>query len=124
MARVLVVDDECQMRELLRQALERHGHVVDEAGDGKEALQHFAEQRPDIVLTDLVMPGKEGIETIQALRRQSPTMPIIAMSGGGRVGPDEYLSLAGLLGANRTFAKPFRLEEILTAVRELTAKTT
>jgi len=124
MARVLVVDDEYQMRDLLCQALERRGHTVDQAADGRQALQHLAEHQPDLVITDLVMPEMEGIETIQAFRRKCPALPIIAISGGGRVDPDNYLSMAGQIGANRTFAKPFRLEEILTAVRELTEKTT
>jgi CheY-like chemotaxis protein len=112
------------MRELLCQALERRGHTVDQAGDGRQALQRLAEHQPDLVITDLVMPDMEGIETIQALRRKHPKLPIIAISGGGRVDPENYLSIAGQIGANRTFAKPFRLEDILTAVRELTEKTT
>jgi len=123
MAKILVVDDEFQMRRLLRLALERHGHTVDEAADGSEALRRFAERQPDLVITDLVMPEKEGIETIQALRRKCPAIPIIAISGGGRVGPENYLSMAGQMGANRSFAKPFSLEEILTAVQELTSET-
>ena len=124
MARVLVVDDESTMREMLREALERRGHTADEAADGREALQRLAEHKPDLVITDLVMPEMEGIELIQAFRRKCPEIPIIAISGGGRVGPENYLSMAGQIGANRIFAKPFRLEEILTAVRELTAKST
>jgi len=112
------------MRQMLRETLERRGHIVDEAADGREALQRLTEHQPDLVITDLVMPEMEGIETIQALRRKCPTIPIIAISGGGRVGPENYLSLAEQIGANRTFAKPFRLDEILTAVRELTAKIT
>lgn len=124
MARVLVVDDESQMREVLGQALTRRGHTVDQAADGRQALQRLAEHQPDLVITDLVMPEMEGIETIQALRRKCPALPIIAISGGGRVDPENYLSMAGQIGANRTFAKPFSLEEILTAVRELTEKST
>ena len=124
MARVLVVDDESQMRELLCQALEGRGHTVDQAADGREALRRFAQQQPDLVITDLVMPEMEGIETIQALRRKCPAIPIIAISGGGRVEPENYLAIAGQIGADRTFAKPFRLEEILTAVQELTTKAT
>jgi len=124
MARVLVVDDESQMREVLCQALKRRGHSVDQAADGHQALQRLAEYQPDLVITDLVMPEMEGIETIQALRRKCPAIPIIAISGGGRLEPENYLSMAELIGADRTFAKPFRLEEILTAVRELTEKTT
>jgi CheY-like chemotaxis protein len=120
MARVLVVDDESQLRQLLCQALERRDHTVDQAADGREALQRLAEHQPDLVITDLVMPGMEGIETIQALRRRCPALPIIAISGGGRIDPENYLAIAGQMGANRTFAKPFRLEEILASVRELT----
>jgi CheY-like chemotaxis protein len=124
MARVLIVDDESQMRELLCQALESRGHTVDQAADGRQALQRLAEHQPDLVITDLVMPEMEGIETIQAFRRKCPAIPMIAISGGGRLGPDSYLSMAGQIGANRTFEKPFRMEEILTAVRELTEKRT
>jgi CheY-like chemotaxis protein len=124
MARILVVDDESQMRELLCQALEKRGHTVDQAADGRQAMQRLTEQQPDLVITDLVMPEMEGIETIQAFRRRCPGLPMIAISGGGRLGPDNYLSMAGQIGANRTFEKPFRMEEILTAVRELTEKRT
>jgi CheY-like chemotaxis protein len=85
-------------------------------------MQRLTEQQPDLVITDLVMPEMEGIETIQAFRRRCPALPMIAISGGGRLGPDNYLSMAGQIGANRTFEKPFRMEEILTAVRELTEK--
>jgi CheY-like chemotaxis protein len=95
MARVLVVDDESTMRQMLRQALERRGHTVDEAADGRQAMQRLAEHQPDPVFTDLVMPEMEGIETIQALRRKCPGIPIIAISGGGRLGPEDYLSMAG-----------------------------
>jgi CheY-like chemotaxis protein len=122
MARVLVVDDESQMRGVLRQALERHGHTVEEAADGRQALQHLAQHQPDLVITDLVMPEMEGIELIQAIRRKCPAIPVIAISGGGHVEPGNYLSIASHIGANRTFAKPFRLEEILTAVEELTGQ--
>ena len=123
MARVLVVDDVSEMRQVLRQALESRGYTVDEAADGREALLRFAQQQPDLVITDLIMPEQEGIETIQALRQECPTIPIIAMSGGGRVQPDSYLSMAEQMGADRTFAKPFHLGEILAAVGELIAKT-
>jgi CheY-like chemotaxis protein len=122
MASVLVADDEFEMRQMLREALERRGYTVDEAADGRETLLRFAQQQPDLVITDLIMPEREGIETIRTLRKECPTIPIIAISCGGRVAPDDYLSLAGQMGADRTFAKPFRLDEILNAVRELTTK--
>jgi CheY-like chemotaxis protein len=120
-ARILVIDDEVQMRRMLREALVRHGHAVDEAMDGLQALVRFAEQQPDLVITDIIMPEREGIETIQTFRGKCPTIPIIAVSGGGRRGPGGYLSTALELGANRAFRKPFRIEEVLTAVDELIA---
>jgi len=109
------------MRDMLRQALQRRGHTVDEAADGREALRRFEEHQPDVVITDLVMPGMEGIETIQVMHKLHPDLPIIAISGGGRLGPDGYLAIAAQIGAKRTFAKPFRLEDVATAVQELTA---
>jgi len=121
MARILVVDDDVQMRRLLREALTRARHTVDEAVDGLHALSRFAESHPDLVIVDLIMPEREGIETIQALRRGSPALPIIAISGGGRSSPESYLSIAIGVGANRAYRKPFRLEDILAAVNDLTA---
>ena len=120
MSRVLIIDDDAQMRRLLHQALSRRGHIVDEAVDGLHALHRFAENPSDLVITDLIMPEREGIETIQELRRKCPKLPIIAISGGGRQGPEYYLSLAVAMGASCSFSKPFRIEEILTAVQELT----
>jgi DNA-binding NtrC family response regulator len=121
MARVLVIDDEPQMRSLLCQALQMHGHEVEQAADGREALRHYAKQPPDLLITDLIMPGMEGIETILAFHRQWPAIPIIAISGGGRIGPEDYLSMAVQMGASRAFAKPFPLEAMIAAVGELTA---
>jgi CheY-like chemotaxis protein len=124
MARILIVDDEPQMRRLLREALERAGYSVDEACDGLLALVRFAEHQPDLVITDLIMPQREGLETIQTLRRKCPKVPIIAISGGGRESSSGYLTIAATFGANRVFAKPFRVEELLSAVAELTAQAT
>ena len=120
MARVLVVDDEPQMRSLLCQALEMHGYLVDQASDGREALRCLADQPPDLLITDLIMPGMEGIETILTFHRRWPALPIIAISGGGRIGPEDYLDMAVQMGASRAFAKPFRLEEIIAAANALT----
>lgn len=120
MSRVLIIDDDAQMRRLLHQALSRRGHIVDEAVDGLHALHRFAEKPSDLVITDIIMPEREGIETIRELRHKCPELPIIAISGGGREGPQNYLSLALAMGASRSFSKPFRIEEILTAVQELT----
>jgi DNA-binding response OmpR family regulator len=116
MAHILVVDDEPLLRRTLRTILERAGHVVDEAGDGNQALRAFAAERPDLVITDIVMPDREGIETIAQLRGENPGVPIIAMSGGGSAGSTLFLELARQLGATRTLNKPIRQAELLAAV--------
>jgi CheY-like chemotaxis protein len=120
-AKILIIDDELQMRRMLREALARQGHVVDDAVDGLQALSRFAERQPDLVITDIIMPEREGLETIQALRRRCPTIPIIAVSGGDSRGPEFHLSAALAIGVNRAFRKPFRVEDVLKAVEELTA---
>ena len=121
MALILVVDDEPLMRRTLRTALERAGHQVEEAQDGNEGLRLFREHKPDLVLTDIVMPDREGVETIQAMRALDPEMPIVAMSGGGSVGPELFLDLAQRLGATRTIAKPIRNAELTALVDECLA---
>ncbi len=119
MARILVIDDDPQLRRLLRRYFERHHHAVAEAADGNEGLARFHESGADIIITDLIMPGKEGMETILELRRNNPDVKVIAMSGGGRVAPAGYLKLAKGIGASRVFSKPFELAELHQAVEEL-----
>ena len=119
MARVLVVDDESSVRRLLRIVLERNGHDVDEAIDGNAAMKRIRTDPPDLIITDLIMPEKEGIETIMELRRDFPNLKIIAISGGGVIGALDYLKMATIVGAHRTFEKPFQMGELLQAVREL-----
>ncbi len=121
MAVVLVIDDDQEIRRLLRRILERAGHGVQEAGSGLEGIQKYRSDPADLVITDIVMPEKEGLETIQELRRDFPDAKIIAMSGGGRIGPKGYLKLAEKLGAARAFSKPFDRMEMVTAVDELLA---
>lgn len=118
MALILVVDDEPLMRRTLRAGLEAAGHQVEEAEDGNEALKKFTELKPDLVVTDIVMPDREGVETIGAMRRLAPDAPIIAMSGGGSVGGTLFLELAEQLGATRTVAKPIRNADLLRLVDE------
>lgn len=122
MAAILIIDDDAQMRRLLREALLRAGHTVQEAADGQQALHCVSDQVPDLVITDLVMPEQEGIETIRYLHSHHPALPIIAISGGGRLGPQNYLPIAAEIGAARCYAKPFRVGEIIDSVRELTRK--
>lgn len=119
MARILIIDDDVQTLNMLRQMLEREGYEVMDAPDGKEGLKRYRENPTDLIITDLIMPEKEGIETIRELRRDFPDIKIIAMSGGGRVVPGDYLHMARMLGAQHTFAKPIEREELLAAVREL-----
>ena len=117
--RILVIDDESGFRKLFIQKLAGKGYEIIEACDGKEGLKLYHETRPDLVITDLVMPEKEGIETITELKREFPNVKIIAVSGGGRNVPDAYLNIAKSLGAERIFHKPIDWPEMIKAVREL-----
>jgi DNA-binding response OmpR family regulator len=119
---VLVIDDEQLIRLQVRTALETEGFVVHEAANGNEGLTRIALVVPDVVITDILMPDKEGIETILELRRRYPTIRIIAISGGGRTGNKDFLRTAKHLGADRTLAKPFALGALLRLVREVLAE--
>lgn len=119
MTRIVVVDDEAAIRALLRTMLEEAGHDVELASSGREAVHVLSERPADMVITDIVMPDMEGLELIRRLVRMFPDLAIIAISGAGRAGPVDYLQMATLLGAQRTFAKPFRLNRLMTAVEEL-----
>jgi DNA-binding response OmpR family regulator len=114
-----VIDDDPQIREMLGQLLERAEYEVLVAPDGKEALKLHQANPAHLIITDIVMPEKEGLETIMEFRRNFPTVKIIAISGGGRIGPAEYLHSAILLGAHRTLSKPFEVQELLNAIQEL-----
>ena len=103
------------MSEMLR----LEGHEVTVAENGKEAVHHVLNQFFDLVITDLIMPEKEGLETIADIRRQTSEMPIIAISGGGRVGPNDYLETARFIGANATLAKPFARKELMNTIDSL-----
>lgn len=119
MRRVLVVDDDDQVRLMLQLALERDGYEVELAADGGQAVALQHSNPVDLVITDLVMPEKEGIETIVELLRDFPDLKIIAISGGGMLGSKMYLDMAHRLGAARTFPKPVERNELLEAVSQL-----
>lgn len=120
MPAILVIDDDEQARRVVREALVRAGYDVLEAVDGEEGSRIVREARPALVITDLLMPNKEGLETIQELRRDNRALPIIAMSGGGqRVGPESILQLASMLGADHVLQKPFALRDLTDAVARL-----
>ncbi len=113
MANVLIVDDEEQVRDLLRSFLLRKGHDVRDASDGGAALKLHRQSPADLIILDLIMPNKEGLQTIVDLRKEFPDTKIIAISGGGGSGdPNSYLSMAVNLGASLAIAKPFGLEEL------------
>jgi len=121
MARILIVDDEEQVRSMLRTTLERVGCAVIEAANGNDALTLHQQTPADIIILDLLMPEKEGIETLLELRRQSSRVKIVAISGGGVVAPQQYLVTAARFGADRVFAKPVNRSELLIALKELLA---
>ncbi len=119
MIKILVIDDEHCFRSILVKILEQAGYEVFQAENGTQALKLCRTAKPDLVLTDIIMPDKEGLETIHELISLSPSLKIIAMSGGGRYGPNSYLPLAEKLGAKKTLLKPFRREELLAAIQEV-----
>jgi CheY-like chemotaxis protein len=115
-ARILLIDDDEEFRKMLHKSLVRAGHEVQDAANGKQGLALFKQRSTDVVVTDLIMPDMEGLETIIALRHFDPPAKIIAMSGGGRVNAQDYLASARQLGANRILAKPFSLDELTNAI--------
>ncbi len=122
MKHILVVDDEEQIRSLLTQMLEHEGFVVDTADNGAEGLDLVANNSYDLVITDMIMPVKDGLKFIMELVRDYPDMRILAISGGGAIKAERYLTMAGYLGDDiATLEKPFTLESLLARVNELLA---
>jgi len=119
MAKILVLDDEPSILLMIKKMLEKAGHEVAIALNGKEGMLLFEKNKPDLLITDIIMPEKEGLETIFELRKMYPDLKIIAISGGGRIGPDGYLPGAKLLGANMIFQKPLDQKEFVYAVAQL-----
>lgn len=119
MATILVVDDEEGLRSVARKALEGAGHTVLEAGDGRVAMAILESTVPDLVITDLLMPEQEGLQTIREIRRRRIATSVLAVSGGGRTARMDFLDIAKDIGADRTLAKPFRVRELLTTVEEM-----
>jgi CheY-like chemotaxis protein len=119
MSKILVLDDEPSILLMIKKMLEKAGYEVIIASNGKEGMRLFESEKPDMVITDIIMPEKEGLETIFELRRMHPDLKIIAISGGGRISPDGYLPGAKLLGANMVFQKPLVQKDFLAAVASL-----
>lgn len=120
MANILLIEDEELLRRVIVTALNQGGYTVREAKDGRNAMQHWQGDPPDLVITDIFMPESDGLETIMALRRVNVATPIIAISGhpGDSV---HYLKVAQSLGAQRVLAKPFSVDELLVAVADVLA---
>ena len=121
MAEILIIDDDEMMRLTLRNMLDRAGHSVRDAANGNEGEAMWREQWPDLVITDLLMPEREGLETITALRQEDKSIPIIAISGGGRFGNADYLVIAQTFGASAALRKPFKCHQLIQAVDSLLA---
>lgn len=119
MASILVIDHEKLMREALRKILERAGHTVSEAADGKTALRMFARNPTDLVISDVYMPEMDGIEFLMRVREAFPEARIIALSGGGYMGKEEVLAAASRLGAVAVLEKPYTVDECLEIVEKV-----
>jgi len=119
MTRILLIDDDALARDMLRQMLERAGYDVVEAASGRDGLQQYQATAIDLIITDILMPDQDGLETIQELRRLAPEAKIIAITGGGQSGLLDLLPVAAKLGAQWTLRKPLQRLELLEAIRQL-----
>lgn len=120
---ILVIDDEAPMRKMIRTILESSEYQVIEAPNGITGLRLFREHRPALVITDILMPDKEGIETIREIKQVDPHARIIAISGGGRAARTDFLKVAEKFGALESLKKPFRRNELLASVERVLART-
>lgn len=120
--KTIIIDDDQAVRFILRNALEKEGWLVDEANDGLAAERLFESNSYDLMVTDIIMPDKEGLETIMQIKNSRPDVKVIAISGGGSViGAAGCLNLARKLGADRTLMKPIDVQDFLDAVSQLCA---
>lgn len=123
MAKILLIEDEMLVSSTIEIVLLKAGHTVVVAANGQIGMAKFDAERPDLVITDIIMPEKEGIETIQEIRAKDPHVAILAYSGGGRTKNYDFLRMAQKLGANEVIRKPFANEDLLAAVKRcLSAK--
>lgn len=122
MSKVLIIDNDPLLCDTLKFAAEAAGHNVVLAPNGREGIEVFETFQPDVVVTDILMPEKEGMETIVELRRLNPEVPIIAMSGAAPTGNISFLKIAQKLGANRTLSKPFAMPDFVAAIAALAKK--
>jgi DNA-binding response OmpR family regulator len=123
MSLILLVDDDPQMLRLLSDVIELDGHQALMAEDGEVAMGYFSHQTPDLVITDILMPNKEGLEFIAEVRELHPDIKIIAYSGGGSADPESYLEFASGMGADRVFSKPMPLANLRQEIKQLLDRT-
>jgi CheY-like chemotaxis protein len=119
LARILIIDDDDQVRSILRRTLEAHGYDIAEAQNGSAGIASFKQDPADLIITDIYMPEKEGLETIIELKREYPDLRIIAISGGSRDVDLDFLPVAQRLGAVKTLPKPIDRTDLLAAVGEV-----
>lgn len=123
-ATILIVEDEAQLREVLRVTLERANYRVIAAENGNVGIRRYRESRPDLILTDMLLPGTDGVELLRAIRQIDPEARMIAMSGGGQAAEIKFLELTKEFGAVESLAKPFRKAQLLSAVERVLATPT
>lgn len=119
MANIVVIDDDADIRLLLERFLVKQGHKVFTAPDGKKGLCVMKEVEPELVITDIMMPDTDGLEVLMEIRKQHVDIPVIAVSGGMRALPIDFLTHARMLGARQVFRKPVMLDDLLLAVNQL-----
>lgn len=119
MARILVIDDDILVRMAIKAVLERAGHEVILASDGQAGMREYGSHAVDLVVTDMLMPEQDGIETILALRKTNPFIKILAISGGARINSQDFLPVAEKLGANASLRKPFGPDDLVAQVTAL-----
>lgn len=119
MATILVIDDDATMRRLVLRVLKPAGHTLLEAQDGAQGLQVLARHDADLVITDLLMPRKEGLATMREIHGRHPAIRFLAISGGGEFRTAKFLEVAKVMGAHETLAKPFKPQALREAVERL-----
>ena len=121
MSKILIIDDDELVLDMMQASLQEEGYEVTVAVNGDEGIKRYREDPADVVITDVIMPEKEGISTLLELKLEFPGANVIVMSGGGRMSADGYLSTAKTLGANFTFQKPVEHEQLINAIETLLA---
>jgi len=119
MGRILIIEDDHHILIMIKRMLERYGFEIKLASNGVDGLELFKKITVDLVITDIIMPEKEGLETIREMKRMSPDLKIIAMSGGGKLSADNYLETAKIFGASQVLQKPFTQKQLLSAVQKI-----